>query len=117
MPRRAIKFLEDIRHAGATIQRLTQGLSESDYVKDEGLQFAVERGFEIIGEAVRRLTEGDPAITARISYARQIVDFRNVIAHGYNLVDDSRVWQIVQTNLPVLMTEVDALLNELASSL
>jgi uncharacterized protein with HEPN domain len=116
MRHRAIQLLEDIRQAGAAIQRLTRDRSESDYLCDEGLRLAVERAFEIIGEAMRRLVDMHPELAASLSQAHQIVGFRNVIAHGYDVLDDRRVWLVVQSNLPVLQRETDRLLAELNAS-
>ena len=53
------KFLEDIREAGQTILEITSGKALAHYVADKILRLAVERCFEIIGEAMRRLDESD----------------------------------------------------------
>ncbi len=42
----------------------------------------------------------------------QIISFRNVLAHGYNAVVDQRVWQAVNTEVPILLAEVLALMAE-----
>jgi uncharacterized protein with HEPN domain len=52
------------------------------------------------------------AIAARISEYRRIIAFRNVLIHGYADVDDLLVWDVVQTKLPVLRREIEALLGE-----
>ena len=63
---------------------------------------AVERQFEIIGEALNQLAKTAPTLAERIPDLRRMVDFRNVLAHAYAIVDDALVWQAVQHNLPVL---------------
>ena len=50
----------------------------------------------------------------RISHHERIMAFRNVLIHGYAVVDDRLVWDVVVTNLPTLSREVDALLAEAA---
>jgi uncharacterized protein with HEPN domain len=40
------------------------------------------------------------------------VGFRNVLVHGYDLVDDGIVWDTIRTNLPLLLSEVEGLLEE-----
>ncbi|MDZ4790818.1 MAG: DUF86 domain-containing protein [Hyphomicrobiales bacterium] len=77
---------------GEAIQRFSAGKSFDDYSGDLMLRSAVERQFEIIGEALKRLTELDADLAARISERRTIIGFRNFIAHGYDVVDDSIVW-------------------------
>jgi uncharacterized protein with HEPN domain len=74
------------------------------------LRAAVEREFEIIGEALAQLARIDPTLAGSISQHRSIIDFRNVLIHGYADVDDRLVWDVVETRLPVLRREIDALL-------
>lgn len=57
-----------------------------------------------------RLLKVDPATATRISEHRRIISFRNVLIHGYSAIDNEIVWSIVETKLPILRAEVDALL-------
>jgi uncharacterized protein with HEPN domain len=66
------------------------------------LRSAVERQFEIVGEALAQLARLDVAMSARIPDIRAIIAFRNALIHGYALVDRARVWRVVQENLPPL---------------
>ena len=70
---------------------------------------AVERQLEIIGEALRRLETLDATLVAQISDYRRIIAFRNIIAHGYDGLDDDIIWQVVTEKLPVLTREATAL--------
>jgi Uncharacterized conserved protein len=63
-----------------------------------------------MGEALRRLDERDHDTAAKITDFKRIIGFRNVLIHGYSLVNHERVWDIVQKELAVLVAEVDALL-------
>ena len=36
--------------------------------------------------------------------------FRNILVHGYDVVDDAIVWDVVRVDLPRLLREVTALL-------
>jgi len=74
------------------------------------LRAAVERQFEIIGEALRRLAKEDAATATRISGHSRIIAFRNILVHGYADLDDRIVWDIVQSKLPTLLREVESLL-------
>lgn len=72
------------------------------------LRAAVERKFEIIGEALSKLSKADPAIASHIAEHAGIIAFRNILIHGYAEMDDRLVWDIVENNL--LRREVDELL-------
>jgi uncharacterized protein with HEPN domain len=65
---------------------------------------------EIIGEALSRIISKD--INLHISNARKIVDTRNRIIHGYDSVSDEIIWGIVTNHVPILYTEIKALLGE-----
>jgi uncharacterized protein with HEPN domain len=60
------KLLTDVRDAAAFIRRITSGKTLDDYRADRLVRQAVERNFEIIGEAVGRLARIDPDVAARI---------------------------------------------------
>ncbi len=103
------KLIYDIDQAVALINRFTAGKQITDYTADPMLRSAVERQFEIIGEALNRLKRLDPETVARISEHQRIIGFRNVLAHGYDVVSDNIVWDIVQNKLPALRREIDEL--------
>lgn len=108
----ARKYLYDIQQAAMLIAEFTAGRDFDDYVGDAMLRAAVEREFEIVGEALNRLVKLDQAIASRISEYRRIIGFRNLLIHGYADVDDLLVWDVVQSKLPVLRQEIDMLLDE-----
>jgi uncharacterized protein with HEPN domain len=89
---------------------MTAGKSFTDFNSDLVLRSAVERQFEILGEALRQLARLDATLAARIPDLRQIVAFRNVLIHGYALIDSARVWRTVQDDLPALRVILDDLL-------
>jgi uncharacterized protein with HEPN domain len=76
------------------------------------LRAAVEREFQIIGEALSQLAKHHPELVSRISEIRRIVAFRNILVHRNNDVDDRLVWDVVETKLPMLRREIDVLLSE-----
>ena len=108
----ARKLLYDIRHAMELLREFCSEKEFSDYQGDAMLRSAVERQFEIIGEAMTKLAKIDKSAVGRISHYQRIIAFRNILIHGYAEVDDLLVWDILKTNLQSLDSEVDALLNE-----
>lgn len=106
-------FLWDVREAARAIQAFTEGMDAGAYAGHAMAQAAVERKFEVIGEALNQLAKLEPALASRIPDLPQIVAFRNQLIHGYALVKVETVWNIVHHALPGLLSIVEALLAEL----
>lgn len=106
----AKKYLYDIQQAASRITEFTSGKALDGYRGDGMLRSAVERQFEIIGEALAQLAKLDEALAAHISEYRRIIAFRNILIHGYAEVDDRLVWDIIETKLPTLRQQAEALL-------
>ncbi len=107
-------FLWDVREAALAIHSFTSGMEVTDYVGSELVQAAVERKFEVIGEALNQLAKLDPSLAAQIADLPQIVAFRNQLIHGYATVNPTTVWNIAQNALPDLIKAVQGLLDGLA---
>lgn len=108
----ARKLLQDVQGAITHIEGFTRGRSLEDYEGDLLLRSAVERQFTIVGEAVSQLSRRHPDVAARITDWRDIIDFRNLIVHGYGVINDRLVWETANDDLPVLRREIEAILAE-----
>ncbi|MEA2025275.1 MAG: HepT-like ribonuclease domain-containing protein [Chloroflexota bacterium] len=113
MPRDPRALLADVLDAARSIERFRQGLELDGFRTDDLVRAAVERKLEIAGEALNRLSREDPELAERIPDIARVVGFRNVLAHGYDIVDDEVVWDAITTDLPELAISVEALLAEL----
>ena len=107
------KYLFDINGACELLIQFTAGKTFSDYSADPMLRSAVERQFEIVGEALAQVLRLDPNLRSRISDSGRIIAFRNRLIHGYSSVSDDVVWGILEANLPSLQKEVGGLMKEL----
>ena len=87
--------------------------SFEDYRRDLMFRSAVERQLMIVGEALNQAVRRDEELGRRIPDTRDIIRLRNIIAHGYAIVEDATVWGIVQADVPVLQARVKELLAEL----
>jgi uncharacterized protein with HEPN domain len=114
MPPDPRKLLEDIRQATTRLQAFTAGVTADEYYRNDLLQSAVERQFEIAAEALNRLLKWSPPLAQRITEYRRIIDFRNLLSHGYDLIDPTIVWGVIEKDVPILHLEVEQLLTELA---
>ena len=108
----ARKYLFDVQEAAELVSQFTAGKDFAHYQQDPMLRLAIERAFTIIGEALSQLARIDASLASRITDFRSIVGFRNILTHAYAQIDDRIVWGIVQSKLPVLIREVDELMNE-----
>ena len=111
MKREIKKHLFDIK---TSIDSINEYLGEkrnfSEYQENKLLRRGIEREIEIIGEAMNRILKLDQE--TQIENARQIVDTRNWVIHGYDKVDDVVIWGIVSNHLPKLKKEIEDLLGE-----
>jgi len=105
-------LLWDAREAADIIDAITHDKAFAEFDGDVVLRSAVERQFEIVGEALSQLTRVDHALAAKIPELRAIVAFRNILIHGYAIIDRARVWRIVQDDLPRLRAALCELLAE-----
>lgn len=105
-------FLWDIRDSADAIAEFTTGRTFKDYQRDRMLRSAVERQFEIIGEALGQMSKVAPDIATQIPDFARIVAFRNLLIHGYAVVDDAIVWRTLKEDLPALRASADRLLSD-----
>ncbi|MFH0964962.1 MAG: DUF86 domain-containing protein [Planctomycetota bacterium] len=112
MQHKSPKWLEDIRSSATFILQTMEGKSLKKYTSDPVLRAAVERHFEIIGEAMNRIARHDPEIAKRFGDYARIIAFRNLLIHGYDLVEHREVWNVIRDHLPSLRAQVESLLRE-----
>lgn len=103
------KFLFDIK---VSIESIENFLGETRdfniYKSNKMLRRAVEREFEIIGEALNSLDKLDPNI--EITSKKQIIGMRNRVIHGYDKIDDEIIWGTITRHIPILKSEIANLL-------
>ncbi len=73
------------------------------------LQLATVRLLEIVGEAANRVP---PQVRGRYPAVpwREVISLRNRVVHGYDTVDLNVVWQVVKSDLPQLLRDLDAII-------
>ena len=103
--------LFDMLHAANGIQLFMVDKTLQDFNEDLMLRSAVERQFEIIGEAMTRLRKNAPETLERFSEHAGIIGFRNVLIHGYDTLNNEVTWRILQEKLPILIRELERELN------
>ncbi|MGC5166564.1 DUF86 domain-containing protein [Luteimicrobium sp. DT211] len=104
-------FVWDARRAAELAMAFVDGVGEAEYVADDLRRSAVERQLEILGEALNNLRKADPATAARVTDVNRIIGMRNVLAHGYAVVDDSVTYDAAARRLAALVGDLDGLLS------
>lgn len=110
MLRESRKYLFDIHQACLLIYQFVGIRSYEEYEGDALLRSAVERQFEIIGEALNQLKQKDPELVSGIIEHQRIISFRNILIHGYAEVSNKLVWGIIESSLPGLSEKIAELL-------
>ncbi|MEK7141000.1 MAG: DUF86 domain-containing protein [Patescibacteria group bacterium] len=105
-------YLLHIRDAIALIAEWSTGKTAEDFMGDEKLQSAIIRQLEIIGEAARNVSDERKLATPEIPW-RPIMAARNTLIHGYFTVDEKKVWDMVQVDIPMLQKHITSLLEDL----
>ena len=98
--------------AACAIEASTHGKSLNDYLAARPMRDAAQWNFCVMGEALSKLRQKDPATAARISDYTKIIGLRNQLIHGYGVINNQITWEIITTHLPTLHRELDQLLSE-----
>ena len=99
---RDVAAIWDMTQAIREIQHFTTNFTEESYLETLWLQRVVERNFEILGEACRRVSVEFQQTHPEVDW-RNTVALRNIIAHRYEQVDHELIWDIIQNVLPSLL--------------
>lgn len=102
-------YINDIKQAIDKINSYTAGISSEDFKNDSKTYDSVLHNLMIIGEAANKIPDEVKEKNIRINW-RGIIGMRNIIAHGYFIVDPDIVWVTIQERLPELADEINRLI-------
>jgi uncharacterized protein with HEPN domain len=91
-----------IRHIAEAIERIveyTKSLTCAEFVENRMVREAVERNFEIIGEAASK-TPSEIQEKYRDIPWQKMKALRNFIIHQYDEVEEIALWNTIQKDLP-----------------
>jgi len=106
MDNKISKLIYDLEQAILNMENIIRGCTDVEFKENMMMKLAVERLFEIIGEAVNRIKKNDKTIYEMIDESDKIICFRNVITHGYDIIDDDITWSISNEKIPVLKESI-----------
>lgn len=105
-------LLWDALDASRSVLGFLEGVTRDAYVHDLMRRRAVEREFEILGEALGRRRQFDPATASRVPGLKEAVGMRNVLIHGYAEIVDERIYDTAIADVPGLIEVLSSLLAE-----
>lgn len=85
---------------------LIEGKTLEEVAADRVLSLALIRLLEVVGEAAARVTTEGQDRFPRIPWS-QIVGLRNRLIHGYDSVDLDILWNILSSDLPLLLSVLE----------
>ena len=104
--------LQHILDAIKEIEEYVQSCDFNDFVENSMMRFASIKQLEIIGEASNNISEGIKTKFSNIEW-KKIIGLRHIIVHEYFGIDDTLIWQIIQTDLPELKNQVNNILTDI----
>jgi uncharacterized protein with HEPN domain len=99
-------WLLDMLTAARAVVSFVAGKTFTDYSADLLLRSAVERQVEIIGEAVRGISEAFKQAHPEIPW-RPIMAQRHRLAHEYGEIDDALIWKVATVHVPALIAQIE----------
>lgn len=106
MPRSPNKLYQDILQAISELEVFCKDKNIDDFLEDRQLQLTVERELEIIGEALSRLRREFPDHAETIPDIEKIIGLRNVLAHGYDVLDYEILWDAIVNRMHILKKSI-----------
>lgn len=106
--------IQDILKSIHKIETYIEGMTASQFKKNELVIDAVVRNLEIIGEASKNISPSTERLYPDIPWD-QMNGMRNILIHEYFGVDVATVWHTAKTHLPILQKQLESILTENSS--
>ncbi|MBI4786638.1 MAG: DUF86 domain-containing protein [Chloroflexi bacterium] len=104
-------LLDDILSAAHKVQSYTVGMNFDQFRNDAKTFDAVVRNLEIIGDAVKHISQDMRDRHTHIEW-RRIAGLRDITVHEYFGVDENIIWDVVQNEIPKLILQIELILDE-----
>ena len=111
MPRNYLLYLKDMRNAAEKILRYTHSISFEAFKKNEEKIDATLHNLEVLGEAAKNVPQEIQDKYPNIPW-RNMARFRDVLAHHYFGINLETIWDVVENELPTLITELNIAIAE-----
>lgn len=105
-------YLDHVLNSLSKTVNYTEGVTKNDFLKNEEKQDAVIRKIEITGEAIKRISKELRGKHKHIPW-KAIAGMRDKLIHDYIDVDLDMVWETATNDIPRLIPQIQAIINEL----
>ncbi len=100
-------------HISECIERIESYIIEKDkqqFLDSSLIQDAIIRNLQVLSESTQRLSDAAKESMSEVDWIK-IAGFRNVLVHDYLGIDNERVWNILEKDLPALKKGVQKMLD------
>ena len=101
-------YIGDMIEFCESVLSYTDGMNQAEFVADRRTYLATLHSLQLIGEAATHVPSEARDTHSEIRW-REIIGTRNRIVHAYLGIDDDVVWDIIQTDIPVLLAQLRGL--------
>jgi uncharacterized protein with HEPN domain len=101
-------YLLDMLLAARDAVEFADGMTFQEFKQSRLHQNAILKSIEIVGEAAARISRETRGQHSKISWP-EITGMRNRLVHAYFDVDLRRVWQVVRSDIPRLISLIEPL--------
>lgn len=107
-----LSFIEHILDSINAIEEFSKGMTKKELTSDRLKQSAIVREIEIIGEAVKNISNKTKEKHKEVVW-KEIVGTRDKMIHHYFGVDMNIIWKIIREDLPELKRQMQDIKKEL----
>ena len=105
-----VRLRHMLEHAREAVV-LSEGKSRPSLNAERTLELSLTRLVEIVGEAAARVSRAGQDLHSEIPWA-EIIGLRNRLVHGYDAVDLDILWDIIEIDLPPLITSLEKIVTD-----
>ena len=100
---------------GERCARVIEGMTKSDFMKNETAQLAAQKCIEAMGECANKILKLHPEFAAGNPELEllEVYQMRNRLAHGYESVNLTTVWNTSRDDVPSLINLAASALDRL----